>query len=509
MDSLLLEAHSLLARQEEGEEEGPAPSCDDGNEYDGRMGLRISAIFVILVGSTLGAMFPVFAKRHKSVGVPEWAFFIAKYFGSGVIIATAFIHVSRHFPIWSRLLSALLPQTSFGSLSTSRLRGVPSLTCPSTDLSTHTNGNQLLAPAHEALTNPCLTGPIAEYPWVEGICLMTVFVLFFVEFIAMRYGEKTHSHHSHHHHGGDEESQNVAAAGPTAAAAAATTRDPAHLTDTSRGVANADDDDDESKGATPLQEMPHRGSHIPGTDHLGHSREHRDSEAIAGSEWAKGEHHGRYHDHSHDHDKEGGSKDVLSSAGAATADHHPPTNQGAMPGTIAESYAAQMTAIFILEFGVIFHSIFIGLTLAVAGDEFTTLYVVLVFHQTFEGLGLGSRLAEVPWTSTSTASSSSWRGTATPYLLALGYGVSTPVAIAAGLGVRETYANEARTTLLVNGVLDSVSAGILIYTGLVELMAHEFMFSERMRGERGWVVGAAMACMCLGAGLMALLGNWA
>ena len=25
--------------------------------------------------------------------MPEWAFFIAKYFGSGVIIATAFIHV--------------------------------------------------------------------------------------------------------------------------------------------------------------------------------------------------------------------------------------------------------------------------------------------------------------------------------------------------------------------------------------------------------------------------------
>ena len=44
--------------------------------------------------STLGAWFPVYAARHKGVGVPEWAFFIAKYFGSGVIIATAFIHVS-------------------------------------------------------------------------------------------------------------------------------------------------------------------------------------------------------------------------------------------------------------------------------------------------------------------------------------------------------------------------------------------------------------------------------
>lgn len=58
------------------------------------MDTRISAIFVILVGSTLGAVFPVFARRHPGLGIPSWAFFIAKYFGSGVIIATAFIHVS-------------------------------------------------------------------------------------------------------------------------------------------------------------------------------------------------------------------------------------------------------------------------------------------------------------------------------------------------------------------------------------------------------------------------------
>jgi len=29
-------------------------SCDNGNEYDGRMGLRISSIFVIGFGSMLG-----------------------------------------------------------------------------------------------------------------------------------------------------------------------------------------------------------------------------------------------------------------------------------------------------------------------------------------------------------------------------------------------------------------------------------------------------------------------
>lgn len=30
------------------------PACSSDNEYDGRIGLRVSSIFVILVGSTFG-----------------------------------------------------------------------------------------------------------------------------------------------------------------------------------------------------------------------------------------------------------------------------------------------------------------------------------------------------------------------------------------------------------------------------------------------------------------------
>lgn len=71
------------------------PTCATENEFDGRLGLRISAIFVIFVGSFLGAWFPTFASRRPNVGVPKLAFFVAKYFGSGVIIATGFIHVSE------------------------------------------------------------------------------------------------------------------------------------------------------------------------------------------------------------------------------------------------------------------------------------------------------------------------------------------------------------------------------------------------------------------------------
>lgn len=166
----------------------------------------------------------------------------------------------------------------------------------------------------------------------------------------------------------------------------------------------------------------------------------------------------------------------------------------------SDFFAAQMTAIFILEFGVIFHSIFIGLTLAVAGSEFNILYIVLVFHQTFEGLGLGSRLATAEW-----PKAKQWM----PYVLAAAYGITTPIAIAVGLGVRTTFSPNSNHTQIINGVFDAISAGILIYTGLVELMAHEFMFNPEMRKSSIWVTLGAFGCMCLGAGLMALLGKWA
>lgn len=284
--------------------------------------------------------------------------------------------------------------------------------------------SQLLAPAADALTDPCLTGPITEYDWAEGIALMTVFVLFLIELLAMRYGVFDLSGHDDHD---DEHSTQLA----------------------SVASPNRSDVEVRAKAADLQPRSPEnsiaQSTHARGVDHLGHSREHADLDEEA------------HRNH---------------------------------PGSI-EDYTAQMTAIFILEFGVIFHSIFVGLTLAVTGAEFQTLYVVIVFHQTFEGLGLGARLANAPW-----PRNRRW----TPYILGAGYSLSTPIAIAVGLGIRETYLPGTQTSLIVNGVFDSISAGILIYTGLVELMAHEFMFSETMRKASLRKMLTAFGVMCLGAG---------
>lgn len=54
-------------------------------------GLRIGGIFVILITSFIGTLLPIVLKKKQ--WAPTAFFEFAKYFGSGVIIATAFIHL--------------------------------------------------------------------------------------------------------------------------------------------------------------------------------------------------------------------------------------------------------------------------------------------------------------------------------------------------------------------------------------------------------------------------------
>ena len=62
-----------------------------GNEYNGRLGARISALFVILIVSSAATFFPVVAARVRWVRINIYVYLFARYFGAGVIIATAFI----------------------------------------------------------------------------------------------------------------------------------------------------------------------------------------------------------------------------------------------------------------------------------------------------------------------------------------------------------------------------------------------------------------------------------
>lgn len=88
--------------------------------------------------------------------------------------------------------------------------------------------------------------------------------------------------------------------------------------------------------------------------------------------------------------------------------------QKALERAEEHSFQTQIAAFLILEFGVIFHSVIIGLNLGTAGKEFGTLYVVLVFHQSFEGLGIGARMSAIPF-----PKKLHWL----PWILCAGYGL--------------------------------------------------------------------------------------
>jgi len=164
-----------------------------------------------------------------------------------------------------------------------------------------------------------------------------------------------------------------------------------------------------------------------------------------------------------------------------------------------DSIATQIIGVAILEFGVVLHSILIGLTLAV-NEDFKVLFIVIVFHQTFEGLGIGSRLAQLQLP---------MKYNYVPILAGLLYGITTPLGIAVGLGVRRTYNPGSTTASIASGVLDALSAGILLYTGLVELLAHEFLFNKEMINGSNGQLAYAIGWMLLGTGIMSLLGRWA
>ncbi|KAG7561854.1 hypothetical protein FFLO_02671 [Filobasidium floriforme] len=343
--------------------------CSETNG-NGRLGLRIGGIFVVLVTSFVGTLAPILLKRRAWCPVAFFEF--AKYFGSGVIIATAFIH--------------------------------------------------LLAPAFDALGSPCLSGGWVKYDWAAAIAMAAVYLIFFIEFAAYRIGTARLAKYNLNY------------------------CESSHRAKRAHGVPSS----------TPAQLEGGNGS--PGAGRVG-------STAARKSELS-------------DSDSE---SDI-------TPEYDTTTTDG----------VAQLIAVAILEFGVILHSVFIGLTLAV-NDEFVTLFIVIIFHQMFEGLGVGSRLSALRL-----PRNLRWA----PFIASFLYSVTTPIGMAIGLGISNSYNTKSPTTTAWEGTLDAISAGILLYTGLVELLAHEILFNPKIQAASGARITYIFICILTGSGIMALIGYW-
>ncbi|GLJ39371.1 hypothetical protein SUGI_0803990 [Cryptomeria japonica] len=93
-------------------------------------------------------------------------------------------------------------------------------------------------------------------------------------------------------------------------------------------------------------------------------------------------------------------------------------------------------------------------------------------------------------------------------LMAFFFSITTPLGIAGGIAISLTYNENIPTALIVEGMFNSVSAGILIYmAALVDLLAADFLGSG-MQTKVGLQL-RYYASLLLGIGAMSLLPKWA
>ncbi|RYP15167.1 hypothetical protein DL765_005906 [Monosporascus sp. GIB2] len=375
--------------------EAPSPQlsrraeCQSGGADVGSddMALRIGAIFIILTVSSFACAFPILVVKLPGLRMPADFFFAVRHFGTGVLIATAFVH--------------------------------------------------LLPTAFTLLGDPCLSDFwTEEYPAMPGaIALAAIFLVTIVEMLL----------HPARSRLPDRAPANpVSKGGPGLQGRSVSIG--RSLSNISRRAAGDGDDDDGGALASPT---PHSAS-----------------EPERGIELA------------------------------------PEAPTAPIPALTPEQIRKkEIMHVLLLEMGILFHSVFIGMALSVSigGNEFVILLIAISFHQTFEGLALGSRIAGIEWP----------KGSLRPIAMAIAYGCTTPIGQALGLAARSAYSPESAVGLILVGVMNAISSGLLTFASLVELLSEDLLSDESWRVLRGNRRVCAFLLVFAGAFCMSLVGAWA
>ncbi|GMJ02823.1 zinc transporter 1 precursor [Hibiscus trionum] len=151
----------------------------------------------------------------------------------------------------------------------------------------------------------------------------------------------------------------------------------------------------------------------------------------------------------------------------------------------------------VLEVGIVVHSVVIGVSLGASQspDTIRPLVAALSFHQFFEGMGLGGCISQAQFKSLSVA------------MMGAFFSLTTPLGIGIGIGVSSFYKDNTETALIVEGVFNSASAGILVYMALVDLLAADFM-NPRLQSNARLQLGVYFSLL-LGTACMSVLARWA
>ncbi|KAG2434373.1 hypothetical protein HYH02_012388 [Chlamydomonas schloesseri] len=168
---------------------------------------------------------------------------------------------------------------------------------------------------------------------------------------------------------------------------------------------------------------------------------------------------------------------------------------------------------YMFELGCVFHSLIIGVAVGVITEDVAqvrALLIALSFHQWLEGLGLGSVIARGGFSRSKAAA------------MAAFYSLTCPAGVGAGMALARLYDAESEVARGVQGTLNGVSGGMLLYISLVQLVAEDmgrFVPGGGGVGGGGEGGGAgggggagrrllSFAALCGGAGAMCLLAVW-
>jgi zinc transporter 1/2/3 len=92
-------------------------------------------------------------------------------------------------------------------------------------------------------------------------------------------------------------------------------------------------------------------------------------------------------------------------------------------------------------------------------------------------------------------------------IMATFFSLTAPVGIVLGIAISSSYNVHSSTAIIIEGVFNSASAGILIYMSLVDLLATDFNNPKLQTNTKLQLM--TYLALFLGAGIMSMLAIWA
>jgi len=175
-------------------------------------------------------------------------------------------------------------------------------------------------------------------------------------------------------------------------------------------------------------------------------------------------------------------------AGSISESHAPLDRKG------HGSHRGAILDMYILLAGLSFHSFFVGL--APGGSDSLALFLALFAPPFLQGVALGARIARARLPKRRDG-----------LFLDLVFALAAPIGCGIGIAIESRVGDTTFTFYVINGLFQSLSAGILIYVAVIHLLSEEMErhgIADDRKGRNVTYVGFVVGC-----GVMSVLGIWA